>query len=341
MFTQNEMRAGVGRRPGRAVTPRRKSVPMHDYDRTIALIALDQHGVVSRRQLRNAAIPAGVVARRVAAGRLTEVSPRVLLVAGAAPTEASQLMAAALDVDDLACVSHASAAGLWGFTGYRTLPPTITGVRRTGRSAATLPDELHRPRRLLSHHVVEMDGLRITTPTRTLFDLAALPTVWPKRIELLLDSAWSRGLISHASLTRMLDEIGGRGRAGTVLMRELLAARPPDHRPPGSNLESRFDELARRAGFTGFARQVDVGGEAGWIGRVDFLDPCRKIVVEVDSERFHSSLTDRRRDDSRHTALRGAGYLVESFTDHDLFHDAQGVIDRLHALHRASLLRSG
>ncbi|MDW3218184.1 MAG: DUF559 domain-containing protein [Acidimicrobiales bacterium] len=277
----------------------------------------------------------------MAAGRLTAVSARVLRVAGAAPSEASQLMAAVLDVDDHACVSHASAAGLWGFTGFRALPPTITGIRRTGRSAATLPHELHRPRRLLPHHVVELDGLRITTPTRTLFDLAALPTVWPKRVELLLDSAWSRGLVSHASLTRMLGEIGRRGRAGTVLMRELLAARPPDHRPPESNLESRFDELARRAGFTGFERQVDVGGEDGWIGRVDFLDPRRRIVVEVDSERFHSSLTDRHRDDSRHAALRDAGYLVESFTDHDLFHDADGVIDRLHALHRAATLRSG
>lgn len=314
---------------------------MHAHDRTIALIALDQHGVVSRKQLRNAGLSSGVVARRVAAGRLTVLSERVLRVAGAAPSETSQLVAAVLDVDEVASVSHASSAGRWGYTGYRPLPPTITGVRWTGRSAATLPHELHRPRRLLPHHVVVLDGLRITTPTRTLFDLAALPDVWPKRIELLLDSAWSRGLVSHASLTRMLHEIGGRGRAGTVLMRELIAARPPNHRPPESNLESRFDELAKRAGFTGFERQVDVGGEAGWIGRVDFLDPRRRIIVEIDSERFHTALTDRRRDEARHASLRGAGYLVESFTDHDLFHDPDGVVDRLDALHRADTHRSG
>lgn len=269
------------------------------------------------------------------------VSPRVVRVAGAALTTNSALMAALLDADANAVVSHESAAALWDFTGFRCLPAVVTGVRPTGRSEAALARTLHRPRRLLAHHVVELDGLRVTTPTRVLFDLASLPDVRPRRIARLLDSAWSRGLTNHAALTRMLGEVGGRGRSGTVLMRGLIHERPIDHRPPESNLESRFNELARRAGIRSFERQIDIGGEEGWIGRVDFLDIKRRIIVEVDSERFHTALTDRQRDALRHASLRDAGYIVESVTDHDLFHEPEAVIARIQSVLRSTVPRSG
>jgi len=233
------------------------------------------------------------------------------------------LMAALLDVDPLGCISHESAAARWEFTGFRLMPAVVGGVRPTGRSTATLPGALHRPRRMLAHHVAEHDGVRVTTPTRTLFDLASLPDVRPRRMAQLIDNTWSRGLTSHAAITGMLAEIGRRGRSGTALMRTFLLERPVGHRPPQSNLESRFDELAMRAGIRSFERQVDVGGEDGWIGRVDFLDAARRIVVEVDSERFHTSLTDRAHDEVRHRALGDAGMKVVCVTDHDLFHDPQ------------------
>ena len=302
---------------------------MADIDSELNALAHGQHGLVARYQLRRIGIDPGAIGRRIAAGRLVPVSGRVLRVAGAPATETAALLAAVLDVGPDACVSHESAAGLWGLPGFAKLPAVVTGRRTRARSGAVLASSLHRPRRLLDGHVVEIDHLAVTTPTRTVFDLAGSPGIHPLRLERVLDTAWARGLVSHSSLHGMLRDLAARGRPGITLMRELLAARPADHRPPESGLEARFQELARRAGFRSFDRQVDIGDEGGWIGRVDFVDRRRGLVVEVDSARYHGSLTDRRRDDARHAALRAAGFSVETFTDHELFHQPDLVAARL------------
>lgn len=181
-----------------------------------------------------------------------------------------------------------------------------------------------------------LDGIPITTPSRTLFDLAGCPGVNPKQISRTLDTAWSRGLVSHASLARMLDDLAARGRPGITLMRALLDERPADHRPPGSSTEARFQEVACSVGLRAFERQVDLGGDDGWIGRVDFVDRSRRIVVEVIDALFHGSLTDQRHDLTRWRRLEDAGWTVEVVDGFDIFHRTDELRDRLAALARRS-----
>ena len=83
---------------------------------------------------------------------------------------------------------------------------------------------------------------------------------------------------------------------------------------------SASSEILDRAGDAPFERQVDVGDEDGWIGRVDFADRRLKVVVEIQSDRFHSSLSDRRRDAERLARLRAAGWLVVEITEEEIFH---------------------
>jgi very-short-patch-repair endonuclease len=184
-------------------------------------------------------------------------------------------------------------------------------------------------------HWVRLDGVPVTTPTRTLFDLAAAPDVSDLRMARLIDTAWARRLVSHASLTSMLAELAGKGRPGIVLMRELLEARPADHVPPESNTEARFEEIARLAGLRHLERQVDVGGDDGWIGRVDFIDRRRRLVVEVGDALFHGSLTDRRHDEVRWSRLEAAGYAVETVDAFEVFHRADTLVARLRAVANA------
>jgi len=68
------------------------------------------------------------------------------------------------------------------------------------------------------------------------------------------------------------------------------------------------------------ARQVDVGDNDGWIGRVDLAYTNRKLVVEIDSVLHHSTLVDRRADEVRDRRLRAAGWRVERITEDDLAH---------------------
>lgn len=82
----------------------------------------------------------------------------------------------------------------------------------------------------------------------------------------------------------------------------------------------RFQEIARGIGLRDFERQVNLGDNDRWIGRVDFVDRSRGIVIEVDSALYHGSLTDQRTDEARHHALGKAGLVVHSIDGNDLFH---------------------
>lgn len=301
---------------------------MTGIDHHISRWATRQHGLVSRRQLASVGIGSEAVRRRVRRGTLHPVSSRVLAIAGSADTPNRRLMAAVLDVGPGALVSHRSAAAIWDLPGFFTEPIHVTGRRGATSGGRTDLAIVHVPRRVLAGHHVEIDGIPVTTPTRTIFDLAGMG-LHPGRVERALDTLWARGRVDHASLTAMLEQLAAKGRSGIALMRSLITARGATYRPPESNAEVRFQELARRSGLPGFVRQVDVGGSDRWIGRVDFVDPLRRLVVEVDPGLHHGSLTDQRHDEQRRADLVDAGWLVEVVTDVDLFHRADDVGRRL------------
>ena len=198
---------------------------------------------------------------------------------------------------------------------------------------------LHEPRKFPDHHRVILRGMWVTTPDRTLFDLAA--TDHPRRVERALDTAWSKNLVSGRSLRRMLAELAKRGRTGITTMRLLLADRPDDWVPPASALESRFDHLRQRAGLPAMRRQVDLGGDHAWIGRVDFVNRELGLVVEVQSERFHASPTDRTFDAHRRRELEAAGFTVVFVWEHELWHQRDLVIRRLRQAHQTARWASG
>jgi very-short-patch-repair endonuclease len=104
--------------------------------------------------------------------------------------------------------------------------------------------------------------------------------------------------------------------------------------PPTNNLEGRVAQLATQAGLT-LRRQVDLGG-AMWDGRVDFVEDDVHLVVEVQSERYHSSLCDRLADELRHQTLRDDGFDVLELWDSDVWTRAAYAVSRLRAAVRAA-----
>lgn len=92
-------------------------------------------------------------------------------------------------------------------------------------------------------------------------------------------------------------------------------------------MERRFESILRMAGVRVPPRQRDVGG-ADWIGRADYVDPEKKIVVEIDSDLHHGSLLDQEADGRRDQALRAAGYAVLRIREHDLWHRPEEVVRR-------------
>jgi very-short-patch-repair endonuclease len=106
--------------------------------------------------------------------------------------------------------------------------------------------------------------------------------------------------------------------------------------PPASNLERRFVDILERAGEPPMRRQVDSGGDR-WVGRVDFRDDRLPLVVEVQSETFHSALIDREHDAQRLADLRDAGFEVVEVTDEQVWHRPHEVLSTVREARRRLL----
>lgn len=295
-------------------------------------LAEEQHGVVSRDQCRGIGLDSEALRPERDALRWERLSPRVLRLVGAPQTPMLRVMAAVLDAGAGAVASHRTAAALWRLPGFGLSDCDVSRLHGGDHEPGSL-STLHHPRLLPAHHCTAVEGIPVTTPARTLFDLAGvLP---PARTERALDNAlaMSPGLLPV--LHRMLPELAQRGRTGIRLMRELLADRPVGYIAPASGLEARVVKLLDEVGIT-TRRQVDVGGD-DWIGRVDLLVVGTRLIVEVDSNRFHTSKLDRDRDAERDTSLRAAGYDLVRVTEEEAWYRPSDVTRKVRlALRRAA-----
>ncbi|MGI8983850.1 MAG: endonuclease domain-containing protein [Acidimicrobiales bacterium] len=296
-----------------------------ELDVQLRALAERQHGVIARAQARELGADRHHLRRRAASPDWEALTPRVLRLAGAPQTFRQRCMAAALDAGAGAAVSHESAAALWRLPGF---PAGAVHVSRAvGRWVHASPlAEIHRTCSLPDAHVQRFEGIPVTSPARSIFDLAG--AIHAGRAERALDNALARGLTSVTALHRVTDDLARRGRAGSGLMRRLLADRDAGYVAPESNLEARFQAVASAAGVGPFVRQTEVGG-AHWVGRVDFLDPGKRLVVEIDSDLHHTSLLDRAADARRDEDLENAGYRVVRISEHDVWHRPEEVVRRL------------
>jgi hypothetical protein len=294
-------------------------------------IAARQHGLAHEKQLAELGLTRSARHHLLASGRWIRRTGHVIQLVGAPCTPEQEAMLAVLDLGQHAALSHHSAASRWDIPGFSLRPFHVTGNRSRGRNAVHSA-VIHQPRILLDEHILILDGIATTTPTRTMFDLAGV--LHPKRTERALESALRQRLTTIRALRKMLTQLGRKGRPGIRVMRALLDERPLDYIPTGSGLELRFLELATRAGITSLVRQIDVGDDYDWIGRVDFVDRQRRIVVEVQSDRFHGSLLDTARDAERIGKLTADGWTVIEVHERAVWYDPESVVRDLRAAFR-------
>lgn len=266
-------------------------------------LGMRQYGVASRRQARDHGLDANAVDHRIAKAELEAVTRRVLRFPGSSASDLQRVMIEVLDAGLGAVASHRTAAALWGLPGFHFELVEITRPRpRALRRAGHVE---HRPRLLLPHHVTEVQGIPCTSLPRTLFDLAAAGLPYGRLFN-LVSTVVAKSPAMAATLRTTLEELAAKGRPGIAVMRSILAEHPPGTMPV-TGLERKFETILRRAGERPLVRQVDLGGHS-WIGRVDYLDPEVLLIVEVDSQRHHTSPADRARDAARDAALLDAGY---------------------------------
>jgi very-short-patch-repair endonuclease len=303
---------------------------MHAID-PILEIGERHHGLVLAVEARTAGLTRAALRHRVKTGQLQSVGARVLRVAGAPRSDLQAVLAAVLDASPGAFASGHTAAALWAVPGYRLSPVHVVRPRGVSGRRTGVADVLHTIAGLRPAHVTVLDQVPVLRPEVVVLQLCA--SEHAARAERALDNLWRRRLLSGPSVRRALNELAIQGRGGVRLLRELLDRRGDDYVPAASNLERRFEAVLERAGEPSMRRQVDSGGDH-WVGRVDFRDADLPLIVEVQSEHFHSALVDRQHDARRLAALSEAGFVVVEVSEEQVWHRPAEVVEAVRTARR-------
>ena len=195
--------------------------------------------MVKREQLLGLGAGAEQVKRWVRAGRLRRLHRGVYLVGAVAPNGALE-HAAVLACGNHAYASHQTAATLYGLP----LPdrPTDVHVTVLNRDVRRPGITVHRTQALSREEIRVLDGIPVTSPARTIADLAG--GLEPADLEHLLAQGYAKNLVTRAKVLAAV--VLRPARPGTLALRRLLE---PGFRPSftRSKAERRFLALVRRS----------------------------------------------------------------------------------------------
>ena len=272
-------------------------------DVRIAALADRQWGLVTREQLLALGLSSGAVDRRLAAARLRPLHRGVYAVGHRWLRREAHRLAAVLACGDGRGAQPRVRGGALGIAAVRGDADRRDGAAE--RPAAPLGHPRPPPRRLAVREVTEHDGVPVTTPARTLLDLAA--TLPRRSVERALDQAEVLRLFDATALHAIA--AAHRGRPGAPLLAALLREHAAGTTLTRSELEEAFLRLCDRAGLP---RPV-VNGRAHGV-ESDFAWPARALVAEVDGFAFHRTRRAFERDRARDAVLAAAGVRTLRFT---------------------------
>jgi hypothetical protein len=165
-------------------------------------------------------------------------------------------------------VSHRSAAVIWELLPAVADPGPVHVTVTRGHPRAKV--HAHRVGTLAADEVTSRDRIPVTTPARTLYDLAGST---PRRdVESALTQALAQGLTAVPEVAELL--LRHAGRRGARRLRGLLEDGAAA--PTRSAAERRFLALLRRVELPRPEVNVTVEGH-----RVDFFWPAERLIVET------------------------------------------------------------
>ena len=252
-------------------------------DREVAAIAAKQRGRVSLAQLRGAGMTKAAVAERVARGQLHPVYRGVYAVGHLADVPLGRETAALLACGEGAVLSHRTAAAMWRLLDVPTEVDVVVERRRRPRHEGI---RVHRPAALEPRDVRLREGLRVTSPLRTIADLARVLSLDA------LDRVVSEALVLRLVTAQELEAVGG------PKLRAVVGVA----RPTRNAAERQLLALIRRAGLPMPEVNVRVGR---W--EVDFLWREQGVAVELDGFQAHGHRRAFDRDRRKDLALRRHG----------------------------------
>jgi very-short-patch-repair endonuclease len=280
----------------------------------IAERAAPQLGLITTCDLDRLGFTSRQIDRFLTGGMLRRVGRGVHALAGAPSSPHQRLLAATMLAGDGAVASHLAAAWVWGFDGIR--PDGIELSVPRERNPRTRLARIHRVGDLLPVDTTIRGPQRITTPARTLLDIA--PVVSAPVLEEAFDGARRRGQIYLPFLEWRLDELRRQGRAGVAALEALLRREHTSERAE-SWLESAFLRIIRDAFLPPPRVQVTkVLASTSRRLRLDAFYDDHRLVAEVNGHGSHATRRQRQSDAERSARLAAMGLRVVDFTYEDV-----------------------
>lgn len=285
----------------------------------IYTLASKQDGVVNRRQLLASGVSSNQIGTRVKNRFLRKLYAGVYAVGHDRLTPRGRQRAAVMAGGPRAVLSHRTAATLLGL-----LPPNakLEVIRSSSPDRHRPPPDhasrsihpglvIHRTRSLTPDEVTMRYGIPVTSPVRTVINLAERES--PKA----LDTAIRRGIAGKLFDLHDLNLaiLRTRGRKGMAKLRKVLEQWNPRKLMSRSELENKVADIFPTWGVP---PPIINGSRCGY--EVDFQWPGSNILLESDGNRYHLSQADRRRDYRKMLDLTAAGNIVCRL-DEDMIND--------------------
>ncbi len=273
--------------------PSRRPPSRDERGRVLSTAAVRQSGVVSLDQLLAIGYSRREIAHIARRGLLHRIHLGVYAVGHPALSDRGRLVAALLTVPPDAFLSHFTAAGLWQLRplGTGIIHLTVPGAGRTHHRAGVV---VHRTRH--PPHPAEIrrhDGMRVSAVARLLVEVSPLTT--QRHLERLITESVRHRRFDlseiEATLARHPHRPGIR-----CLKRALRGYR----QPVASGWEEDFrDWLMEDPRVPEPECDVIVHG---W--ELDFYWPALRFAIDLDSNRWHSSVFDMEKDRLKDTQLQ-------------------------------------
>ncbi len=274
---------------------------------------------MSAAQLLELGLPRTAIQVRVRNGRLHLVHRGVYAVGHDALSLEGRFMAATLACGPRSWLGYRACAGHWEIMQWDDdaylIEVVVEGT--AGRSRPGL--RIHRTRRLDARDVTRHRAIRVTTPARTLLDLAdVLPDKGLRRAVRQAQALQLTGVRQIADvLTR------AQGRRGASRLAELIADGPT---PTRSDLE----DLVLGVIAAGGLQRPDINRR---LGRVypDLRWPEQRLTVECDSTTWHDGKLARDDDAERQARLEADGERVLRVTWQQALKNPEQTVARIAA----------
>jgi hypothetical protein len=284
-------------------------------------LAGTQHGLIRRADLARLGVTDREIGWRINVGRVEVPHPGVYYLNSTPPTWKTAALAAVMAAGPDALASHRCAAVVWGLDAVygRTIEVTVPYLESPEPAGVIV----HRTRR--SNPAAVVESIPITTPERTLFDIA--PILPARVLEKAGRSAVHLGLTTVDRIDLAVGKFGGRGVSGTKRMRWLVGAIANDE--SGSVSEIDLKHIIWGAPIPPPVQQLQIRLKDNSHAYPDFSWPDLSKIVEVDGFGAHGTPEQLQSDLKRQNALMELGWQIRRFTATEVRNDPGRVRDEI------------